>query len=322
MNYTQLTQEQRYQIYAFRQAGFSQSATARELGVHKSTISRELKRNCGQRGYRPRQAQLLAQSRQRERAHRCRIKPVTWSLVEAKLRQQWSPEQIAGRLALEAGIAISHERIYLHIYADKREGGTLYLHLRCRKQRRKRYGGGRLRRGQIAHRVCISERPPVVAERSRLGDWEVDTIVGKGHQQAVVSLHERRSRYTLLHKVERATAPDVQDAIVQQLKPHSDKVVTMTADNGKEFAMHQAIAQALEADFYFAHPYAAWERGSNENCNGLVRQYLPKGSDFAGVTQVHTAAIAERLNLRPRKVLGYRTPHEVFYGIEPVALST
>ncbi len=321
MNYTQLTQEERYQIYAFKQAGFSQTAIARELGVHKSTICRELQRNQGLRGYRPRQAQLLAQERQRQRARQTRIKPLTWARVESLLCQQWSPEQVAGRLEAE-GLTISHERIYQYVYADKRAGGTLYQHLRCRKQRRKRYGSGRRRRGQIADRVCISERPAIVAERSRLGDWEVDTIVGKGHQQAVVSLLERRSRYTLLHKVESATAFNVQDAIVRQLKPLSDKVATITSDNGKEFAGHQVIAQVLQADFYFAHPYASWERGSNENCNGLVRQYLPKGSDFTEVTQDHAAAIAERLNHRPRKVLGYRTPHEVFYGTEPVALST
>jgi transposase, IS30 family len=336
-SYTQLTPEQRYQIWALRKAGWNQSAIASELGVHKSTISRELKRNGGQRGYRPQQAQRLAQERQRKRAARPRIPAATWVWVDEKLAQQWSPEQISGRLRHEqaeetagpetAGVpgSVSHERIYQHIYADKRAGGTLHQHLRCQKKRRKRYGSGRSRRGQIAGRVCISQRPKIVAQRARLGDWEADTIVGKGHQQAIVSLCERLSRYTLLAKVEHATAPAVGTAIIEQMKPLVALVETITADNGKEFAHHQEVAGALEAEFYFAHPYSSWERGLNENTNGLVRQYCPKGSRFENLSQEEVQAIAHRLNHRPRKVLDYQTPFEVFSALQQkqnVALTT
>jgi transposase, IS30 family len=341
-SYTQLTPEQRYQIWALRKAGFNQSEIATELKVHKSTISRELKRNRGQRGYRPQQAQRLAQERQRKRAARPRILAATWVWVEEKLAQQWSPEQISGRLRHEqaeetagpetagpetAGVlgSVSHERIYQYIYADKKVGGTLHQHLRCQKKRRKRYGSGRSRRGQIAGRVCISQRPKIVEQRARPGDWEADTIVGKGHQQAIVSLCERLSRYTLLAKVEQASAPAVSTAIIEQMKPLAALVETITADNGKEFAHHQQVAVALEAEFYFAHPYSSWERGLNENTNGLVRQYCPKGSRFETLSQEEVEAIAHRLNHRPRKVLDYKTPFEVFSALQQkqiVALST
>ena len=320
--YTQLTQGQRYQIHALKGVGFSQSRIADDLKVYKSTISRELRRNTGQRGYRPQQAQHLAVERRQERACRPRISPDLWREVEARLREQWSPQQIAGRLAFDQRGRVSHERIYQYIYADKRSGGDLHQHLRCQKQRRKRYGSGRQRRGQIPLRRCISERPDVVEQRVRIGDWEGDTIVGKGHRQAIVSLTERFSRFTLLHKVERATAPAVSAAIIEQLKPLAAWVFTLTTDNGKEFAWHQQIAATLQAEYYFAHPYASWERGLNENTNGLVRQYCPKKSDFSQLKREDIKAIAHRLNHRPRKILGYRTPFEVFFQQQNVALET
>lgn len=320
--YTQLTQEQRYQIHALKSVGFTQSRIADDLKVHKSTVSRELRRNTRQRGYRPQQAHQLAVERRQERACRPRINPALWLHVEARLQEQWSPQQIAGRLAFEQASGVSHERIYQYIYADKRSGGTLHQHLRCQKQRRKRYGSGRSRRGQIPMRRCISERPVIVEQRERIGDWEGDTIVGKGHQQAIVSLTERFSRFTLLHKVERATAAAVSAAIVKQLKPLAASVLTLTTDNGKEFALHQQIAATLQAEYYFAHPYASWERGLNENTNGLVRQYCPRKSDFSQLDQDDIEAIAHRLNHRPRKILNYRTPFEVFFQKQNVALTT
>jgi IS30 family transposase len=216
---------------------------------------------------------------------------------------------------------VSHERIYQYVYDDKWSGGTLYLHLRCQKQRRKRYGS-RDRRGQLANRRCISERPALVEQRSRLGDWEADTIVGKGRRQALVSLTERKSKLTLLAKVEHATAEAVEAAITRLLEPLASRVHTITSDNGREFAHHQHIASTLRADFYFAHPYASWERGLNENTNGLVRQYFPKGSDFTTITDETLDKVMQRLNHRPRKTLGFTTPHQVFYELSPVALTT
>jgi len=216
---------------------------------------------------------------------------------------------------------VSHERIYQFVLADKQDGGDLYRHLRCQKQRKKRYGT-RDHRGQLSGRTSIEDRPAIVAQRARLGDWELDTIIGKGHKQALVSLTERKARLTLLAKVERKTADQVATTIVRLLRPHAKKVHTLTADNGKEFAQHKTIAASLDADFYFAHPYASWERGTNENMNGLIRQYFPKHRDFRTVTDEEIQQAMDRLNNRPRKCLGYRTPNEVFFDKSPVALAS
>jgi IS30 family transposase len=321
MSYTQLTQEQRYHIWALKKAGFNQTNIAQEVGMHKSTISRELRRNTGQRGYRPKQSHALATARQQERARSPRITPDTWERVQDALRQEWSPEQVSGWLWREHQLRVSHERIYQYVYHDKWAGGTLHQHLRCQKQRRKRYGS-RDRRGQLANRRSITERPPIVESRSRLGDWEADTIVGKGHQQAIVSLTERKSKLTLLAKVEQTTAEAVEKAMTRLLEPLAPQVQTITSDNGREFARHQQIAAKLQADFYFAHPYASWERGLNENTNGLVRQYFPKGTDFTRITDTEIEWVMQRLNHRPRKTLEFQTPHQVFFQQAAVALTT
>lgn len=318
INYRQLTPEQRYQIYALMKAGFNHTQIASEIDVHKSTVSREVRRNHGQRGYRPKQAQELAAARLEQRV-RARIPTQTWQRVELLLRQEWSPAQIAGRLKLERQPSVSHERIYQHVYADKRAGGTLYRHLRCQKKRRKRYGRYD-RRAQVQGRRSIETRPQIVEAKRRLGDWEADTIIGRNHRQAIVSLVERKSKFVRLEKVTHHTAELVGQAIREQLQPL--QVHTITSDNGREFAQHQSIAQQLNADFYFAHPYASWERGLNENTNGLVRQYFPKKSDFSKITDRQLKKVVERLNNRPRKTLGYKTPNEVFFKLPLVALTT
>jgi len=319
--YTQLTQEERYQIAALLKAGHDQTEIAMILNRHKSTISREICRNTGLRGYRPRQAQRLTEARRQAKVH-AQIPRSVWRQVERLLREDWSPEQISLWLKAEGTISISHEWIYQYILQDKTDGGVLYHHLRCQKQRRKRYGSYN-RRGQLINRVSIDERPAIVDTRSRLGDWELDTIIGKGHQQAIVSLTERKSRFTLIQKVKRKTAQCVSDAIINLLSPFSDLVHTMTSDNGKEFAEHKNIADKLNASFYFAHPYASWERGLNENTNGLIRQYFPKGRDFTTITQKEINRAMNKLNNRPRKCLGIKTPNQVFLGINPsVALTS
>ena len=318
--YTQLTQEQRYQISAMKKIDKSQTAIAEELGVHKGTISRELRRNAGERGYRPKQAHEKALGR-RSNAQ-VQIGKEVWEIVEAKLRQDWSPEQVSGWLKREGRQkSISPEWIYQHILADKLAGGDLYSHLRCHKKRRKRYGSYD-RRGQLPNRVSIEERPELVEQRERLGDWEADTLVGKAHQGALVSLVERKSRFTLLSPVERRQADLVRHATTSLLLPFIDQVHTITGDNGKEFAEHAQIAETLKAVFYFAHPYSAWERGTNENTNGLVRQYFPKSTNFSKVTLVQSLAAADKLNQRPRKCLAFRTPFEVFFEHQSVALGT
>lgn len=319
-DYTQLTQEQRYHIYYLKKTGSTQSMIANDIGVHKSTISRELSRNRGGRGYRPKQAQESALTRKQNRA-KPRISAATWELVESFLRLDFSPEQASGYLKITSGPSVSHERIYQHIYADKRCGGDLHKHLRCQKKRKKRYGKYS-RRGQIPDKVSIELRPVIVDSRVRIGDWEADTIIGKGHRQAIVSLTERKSRLILIKKVVRKTAEAVRDAVLDLLGPIAHAVHTITSDNGTEFAGHKTIAEKLKAAFYFAHPYHAWERGTNENANGLVRQYLPKGYDFKTITDGQINFVMDRLNNRPRKTLGFLTPMQVFYNLEPVALES
>lgn len=318
--YTQLTQEQRYQIYALLKAGHKQSEIAHFIRVHKSTISRELRRNRGQRGYRPKQAHEFALSRRKKARHR--ITERTWEWIEILIRQEWSPEQVSGWLRETFGISISHEWIYQYLLKDKQAGGDLHRHLRCRKKRRKRYGSYD-RRGKLKNRVSIDERPAIVDTRQRLGDWEVDTIIGKGHRHAIVSLTERKSRLALLKNVERKTAKAVADAVIELLKPLSVRTHTITADNGKEFAEHERIAEDLQTAVFFAHAYSSWERATNENANGLIRQYFPKKRSFATIDQQEIDFVMERLNNRPRKCLGFKTPNQVFFNHSPVvALSS
>lgn len=319
--YTQLTQTQRYQIQALLKAGHSQTDIAQIVGVHKSTICRELQRNSGLRGYRPKQAHQRC-LKHRASKTRVSIEPAHWRVIRHLLRQDWSPEQVSLWLTEQADFSASHERIYQYVLADKRAGGTLYKHLRCQKQRRKRYGAYS-RRGQIPGQISIDRRPAIVDARSRYGDWELDTVIGKHHRQALVTLVERKSKLTLIAKVKRKTAEAVSEAIIRLLKPLTRRVHTLTADNGREFAQHEKIAKALDAKFYFAHPYASWERGLNENTNGLIRQYFPKQHDFTGITQNQIERVMDKLNNRPRKTLGIKTPNQVFFGIEPtVALAT
>ncbi len=316
--YTQLTQEQRYQIKAHLSIGTKKPAIAREMGVAKSTIYREVKRNTGQRGYRPKQAHEKALKRRKAKTQ-SRINAETWKLVEEKLCEDWSPEQISGRLKKDE-ISISHERIYQYVYADKRTGGSLWKHLRCQKTRRNR-AGGRDRRGKIPDRRSIEERPAIVEERTRLGDWEADLILGKNQQGVVLTLTERKSRFTLLRSLSSKHADPVTQAIIKLLLWVAH-LKSITFDNGKEFAGHQEISLSLNTDCYFAHPYASWERGTNENTNGLIRQYLPKSRSLEKVSLEEEARIMDRLNLRPRKCLDFCTPFEVFFGHHSVALTT
>jgi IS30 family transposase len=304
MNYTHLTQDERYQIYVLKKAGHIQSEIAKLINRSESTVSRELRRNRGRRGYRPKQAQAKADDRRAINARR--VADDAWQFAQERLLMQWSPEQISGH------VNISPETVYQRVYADKQSSGLLWKNLRCQKKRRKRYGKME-RRGQIPNRLFIEDRPAIVDERKRIGDWEADTIIGKNHRQAIVSIVERKTGLTLIKKVERKTAKAVCQAMIDLLKPYKNKVRTITSDNGKEFAGHEEIAKTLKADFYFAHPYASWERGTNENTNGLIRQYFPKNRDFTTITQKEINFAMERLNNRPRKRLGYRTPNQVFF---------
>jgi IS30 family transposase len=306
MTYHHLSHEERYQISALLKAGLTPSQISANLGRHKSTISREISRNSGLRGYRPRQACLLAEDRALHSRNARQITQSDWSCVKTYLKDQWSPEQIA------AAVPMSHETIYRHVYADKATDGDLYKSLRCQRKRRKRYAGGRDRRGQIIGRRPISERPKHIEERRQIGHWEGDTLIGKHHKHAIVSLVERKSGYAVLAKVENKTSDQVSTAIIKRLKPIAKRVRTLTYDNGKEFADHAAIDRALGSTAYFADPYSSWQRGSNENLNGLIRQYIPKSRPLSTVSDTELANIERLLNNRPRKRLGYKTPHEIF----------
>jgi len=312
MNYTHLTQDERYQIAVLHKAGHKQNAIAKLIGRNKSSISREMRRNHGQRGYRPKQAQALYKTRRLACENGPRIADETWSFAQAKLTEQWSPEQISGYLKANDLPTVSHETLYQRIYADKQAGGTLHSHLRCQKPRKKRYGC-RERRGTIPNQVSIDQRPAIVAERARFGDWEGDLVIGAGQSQALVTLNERISRYTLIAHVPFKTAQLVSDAMISLLTPFSTCVHTLTTDNGKEFAQHERIALSLDSKHFFAHPYASWERGANENMNGLIRQFFPKKMGFENITHQDVESAMNNLNHRPRKCLGFKTPHEVFW---------
>ncbi len=306
MTYQHLSQTERYQIYILMKDGKTQTQISQLMGRHKSTISRELARNTGLKGYRPKQACLLAQERSLGSRNATRITLTVWNETVDCLGEQWSPVQIANQ------VGISHETIYRHVYADKAAGGSLYQQLRCQKKRKKRYASGRDRRGQIIGRRPISERPAHIETRSQVGHWEGDTVIGANHQQAVVTLVERKSGYALIAKVINKTSDLVSAAIITKLSPLAPLVKTITFDNGKEFAGHSKIDVALNSTTYFADPFASWQRGSNENFNGLLRQYIPKKRALSTVTDEELRMIQNQLNNRPRKRLGFKTPSEVF----------
>lgn len=312
MSYQQLTQEQRYQIGAFLRIGMKRSEIAKEVKVHRSTVWREIRRNSTPYRYNPSRACRMARERH-ERKRKRGIEHETWARVELLLSREWSPEQISKRLRLEGLPCVSHETIYQYIYQNKRKGGVLYVHLRRRHRYRKRIHKYCKRVGWDTRRP-ISERPSIVETRLRIGDWEADTIIGREKKGGILSLVERRSRFCLLQKVPSKSADTVAKAVCAKLLPHKDKVLTITSDNGIEFTRHQRIALSLGADFFFADPYASWQRGTVENTNGLVRQYFPKKTALAAFADSDVQLVNDRLNNRPRKSLGFRTPNEVFYN--------
>lgn len=314
MSYYQLTENERYQIYALNKAGHSQQQIAELLQRNASTISRELKRNRGSRGYRPRQAQRLSDNRRRDAYKARKVNDQVRHDISTLVRQELSPQQVAGYLAREKKIYLHHETIYQLIYEDKAAGGDLYKHLRiASKPYRKRYGSYD-RRGKIPNRTGIEERPTIVDRHGRIGDWEGDTIIGKGKRSALLTLLERKTLYTIIVKLKGKNAEELARAAIGAMGDLKNKVNTITFDNGLEFAAHEKIANALDADIYFSNPYCSWERGANENVNGLIRQYFPKGTDFKEVTEREIEAVMDRLNNRPRKTRGFKSPNELFMG--------
>ena len=285
---------------------------AATLGRSKSTLYRELARNTGECGYRPKQAHERAQCRSRTARGGKSICPQSWQRCQELLKTGHSPSQAVGRSKLEGQAAISHETVYKRIYSDKRAGGTLWTSLRCCKKRRKRYGSGRQRRGKIIGRVGIEKRCLRVEDRASIGHWEGDTVIGKNRKHVLVTLVERKTGFALVRKVRTRQAVGVATAIIAALMPLKSLVRTITFDNGLEFAQHARIASATHAKIYFADPYSSWQRGTNENWNGLLRQYFPKQSCFSHIHPQRLRAAESALNSRARKRLAWRTPAEAF----------
>ena len=323
MGYRQLTQTQRYQIFAYLETGISQRQIAKAIGVHSSTISREINRNGLTRGYAPEQAQLASDQRRRTAWKVTKRLPSLVRWVTDQLMDEWSPQQISGFMANANGVCVSHQWIYALIWDDKKHGGTLWKRLRLPRQRRyQRQLAKRAGLGKIQHRVGIEQRPAKVEERRHIGHWEGDTVL-KGHKESgLVTLVERRSGYLLAARLPTITATRTAQAMARLLAPRRGAVHTITLDNGSEFAEHWKVAKSVSAKTYFCDPYRSCQRGTNENTNGLIRQYFPKGTDFRKVTNAELRRVVNKLNDRPRKRLGYRTPAQVFLGEYSGALET
>jgi IS30 family transposase len=307
--YTQITPAERYTLGLLRRQGFSNAAMARILGRHRSTIGREFKRNCARHdgAYRPSKAQEKTNGR-RSRSRRNRhFTEIEWQLVETLLRDKFSPEQISGWLRLLEVLEISYQTIYLHVKRDRAEGGTLWKHLRQPVRYRKRYATQE-KRGHLPGKRHISERPAEIDARTEIGHWEMDVVIGSTDQHCIVTLVERVTGATLIGKLRRRRAGAVNQRVIELIQAHPDLFKSITVDNGPEFHSYKEIEAATGVTVYFATPYASWERGTNENTNGLIRQYLPKRKSMKRITQDRCNQIAAALNNRPRKRHGFRTP--------------
>ncbi len=314
MEYRQITSGEGYAIQALRKQGVSLRGIAAQLQRAPSTISREIRRNLSSQGrYTPFKAEQQSRARRSRSRRNSRFGAEDWALVERLISLDWSPEQVSGWLKLPGLLSISYdETIYLHIWADKRSGGESWRHLRQALKKRKRHHGHD-RRGRLAGKRHISERPAEVEEREAIGHWEIDTM--KSDDQArhtVVTTVERTTGYLMIGKLARHTAAETTARSIELFSRHGGRAETVIADNGSEFHSYGLIEAACGMEFYFATPYHSWERGTSENTNGLIRQYLPKRTSMAHVTQADCDAIADRLNSRSRKRLGYRTPEECY----------
>ena len=313
MTYNQLTRSQRYRIEILHSMNINQTTIANEIGVHKSTIGRELRRNSTADGYVAQTAiSLTFQRRKNAEKHTKHTPQMLHFIRDALTKEQWSPEQISHMLKQQFDHWVSHEWIYRYIWLDKQQGGQLYLHLRTRhKSYRKRYGSN-ARRGYYTGSTNISKRPEVANKRQRIGDWEIDTVLGKTGQSVLVTAVDRKSKYLLMQLSPRKTSQAVLDTLLKMYKNIQRKTHTITCDNGSEFSKFRLIEKKLKTKMYFCDPYHSWQRGTNENTNGLIRQYFPKSINFEQVKKIEVKRIMDKLNRRPRKTLGFKTPNEVF----------
>lgn len=316
MTYTQITLHERYAIWMLRKLGFTPAAIARQLKRHRSTITREVRRNIWRENgvtYQPLKAQSYTNERRRVARRGTQFSDEAWAFIEDLLREDWSPEQIVGWCRRFGILSISHETIYRRILTDRKRGGTLWRHLRVvTKKYRKRYAAYDSR-GRLAGKRHISERPAAAETRSRVGHWEGDTVMGSPRDTAcIVTMVERRSGFVAIGQLDSRQAADVTARMQQLIEAQPRPVHTLTLDNGTEFHSYKQLEAATNTTCYFATPHHSWERGSNENANGLMRQYWRKGVSMAHLTQRDCQRIADKLNRRPRKRLGFRTPEEVY----------
>jgi IS30 family transposase len=314
VTYRQITSEERYTIAALRSMGLNHSAIARRLGRHRSTVMREVRRNSSRwdGSYRPSKAIERTNGRRSRSRRNQHFSRADFAVVERLLKEDWSPDQISGSLHRHGGLSISYETIYNHIWRNKEDGGELYRHLRCSPKLRRKRHNSYDSRGRLAGKRHISERPSYVEKRKSVGHWEIDTVVGKGAKDCVTTLVERRTGYAMIGKLQDRTKIETSGRAKMLMRRAPGRFKSITADNGTEFHDYKSVEAATGVKFYFATPYHSWERGINENLNGLLRQYLPKRTSQAGITQRDCDRIAKKLNTRPRKRLGYRTPEECF----------
>jgi transposase, IS30 family len=310
--YRQITTEERYIISHLRIQGKGQGEIARELGRDRSTIWREFKRNSSAYSvYRPSKAVEKTQGRRVRSRKKPQFTEEQFALVERMLERKWSPDQISQELRMKGLLSISHETIYRYVWKDKCHGGRLYENLRqSSKKRRKRYGSHDSR-GVMAGKRSIDERPKSAENRSRKGHYEIDTMMGRGSKHCIMTMVDRKTGYLIIRKLRSRTTTEVNAELLKTLEGEKTRIKTITADNGTEFHQFGQVEQENPVRFYFARPYHSWERGSNENTNGLIRQYLPKTMPMTGLTQNDCDYIANELNERPRKRYGYRTPNKL-----------
>lgn len=319
MTYQQLTSYDRYILAALKRQGLTVQQIAIHMGRHRSTIYRELSRNSCHHidgAYRPSKAESRTRTRRSHSRRNSHFSDSDFTLVRTFLRKKWSPEQIVGHIQKYRLLTrcMSHETIYQYIWNDKAEGGGLWTHLRqSPKQRRKRYKAYDSR-GQLANKRHITERPQSVESRRYRGHWEIDTVMGRGSTHCIVTLVERKTGFVQIGKLKDRTTASLNKRTLSLINRDPDSFKTITADNGTEFHQYIKIEKQSNVKFYFATPYHSWERGSNENTNGLIRQYIPKGTSMTDLTQQQCDVIAQKLNSRPRKRLNFRTPEECYYG--------
>ena len=320
LNMGHITSAQRYTIEVMLNQGHKQKDIATAINKDKSVISREIRRNCDLRSgdYRSELADNKYAERLKNKPKTIRFTPSVKKLVDRGLNHQWSPEQISNYNYKESIDMVSHESIYLYIIKDKKTGGDLYKNLRRKKKYRKRLGS-KDKRGKIKNQVNIRERPEIVEKRKRVGDFEVDLVIGANHKGVLLTINELTTGYTKVRKLKTKNAKEVAKMIVKVLKPIEKICKTITSDNGKEFAEHEYVSKHLGIDFYFADPYASWQRGANENYNGLLRQYFPKKSSFESITWKDVKKAERKLNKRPRKRLNFKSPVDVINSLTKVA---